>query len=68
MTIRLTPTPQLPLRGDEETVGGARARDHAAHRDVVQAAIAVRTPQVLAQVAEGGCECEEHREQEASDH
>lgn len=48
--LSLTPTPQFPLGGDEQTVGGAGPRHHAAHQHVTQAAVAVRTPQVLAQV------------------
>lgn len=48
----LTPAPQLALGGHEEAVGGAGSRHHAAHLDVVQAAVTVRTPQVLTQVTE----------------
>lgn len=51
----LTPAPELALDGDEQAVGGAGPGEHAADRHVVQAAVAVRTPQVLAQVAVRNC-------------
>jgi hypothetical protein len=43
-----TPAPELALCGDEEAVGGTGPRHHTADLHVIQAAVTVRTPQVLA--------------------
>lgn len=51
----LTPAPQLPFRGDEEAVGGARPRNHRPHPDPRQAPIPVGPPQVLTKVAVSSC-------------
>lgn len=48
----LTPAPQLALSGHEKTVCSTGARHHTANLDIIQTAIAVRTPQILTQVAE----------------
>lgn len=48
----LTPTPQLALSGHQQTVCSTGTRHHTANLDIIQTAVAVRTPQILAQVAE----------------
>lgn len=48
----LTPAPQLALSGHEETVCSTGTRHYTANLNIIQTAVAVRTPQILAQVAE----------------
>lgn len=48
----LTPTPQLALSGHQQTVCSTGTRYHTANLDIIQTSVAVRTPQILAKVAE----------------
>lgn len=54
-SMLLTPAPQLALGGHEETVCSTGTGHHTANLDIIQTAVAVRTPQILAQVAESSC-------------
>lgn len=49
---KLTPTHQLSLSGHDETVCSTGTRDDTADLDVIQTAVTMGTPQVLAQVTE----------------
>lgn len=51
----LTPAPQRPFRGDEETMGSTRTRHHSPHPDPRQAAVSMGPPQILTEIAVGSC-------------
>lgn len=56
----LTPAPQVALSGHEETVSSTGTRHHTPNLYIIQAAVAVRSPQILAQVAESSWEHTKH--------